>query len=49
MINDLNANGVDLWKFVDDTTITEEVPKGDTSKMQLATNEIQDQSTLNLP
>ena len=44
MINDLNANGVDLWKFLDDTTITEEVPKGDTSKMQLATNEIQDQS-----
>ena len=44
MINDLNANGVDLWKFVDDTTITEEVPKGDTSKMQLATNKIQDQS-----
>ena len=43
-INDLNANGVDLWKFLDDTTITEEVPKGDTSKMQLATNEIQDQS-----
>ena len=44
MINDLNANGVDLWKFVDDTTIAEEVPKGDISKMQLATNEIQDQS-----
>ena len=44
MINDLNANGVDLWKFVDDTTITEEVPKGDTSKMQLAANEIQDES-----
>ena len=44
MINDLNANGVDLWKFVDDTTIAEEVPKGAISKMQLATNEIQDQS-----
>ena len=50
MINYLNANGVDLWKFVDDTTIAEEVPKGDISKMQLATNEIQDQSiNLNLP
>ena len=45
MINDLNANGVDLWKLVDDTTIAEEVPKEDISKMQLATNEIQDQST----
>ena len=44
MINDLSANGVDLWKFVDDTTIAEEVTKGDTSKMQLATNEIHDQS-----
>lgn len=45
MINELTASGVDLWKFVDDTTIAEEVPKGATSKIQLATNEIQDQST----
>ena len=45
MINDLDANGVDLWKFVDDTTIAEEVPKGTTSEIQLATDEIQDQST----
>jgi hypothetical protein len=45
MINDLSANGVVLWKFVDDTTIAEEVPKGTTSEIQLATDEIQDQST----
>jgi predicted extracellular nuclease len=45
MINDLNANGVHLWKFLDDTTITEKVPKGTTSEIQLATDEIQDQST----
>ena len=44
MINELNASGVDLWKVVDDTTIAE-VPKGATSKIQLATDEILDKST----
>ena len=45
MINDLNANGVHLWKFVDDNNITEKVPKGTTSEIQLAIDELQDQST----
>ena len=40
MINDLDANGVSLWKYVDDLTITEVVPKGLTSDMQTTVNSI---------
>ena len=28
MINDLNASEADMWKYVDDTTISEVVRKG---------------------
>ncbi|EDO41970.1 predicted protein, partial [Nematostella vectensis] len=31
MINDLSITEVDLWKYVDDTTITEAIHKGQTS------------------
>ena len=34
MINDLSKNRRDLWKYVDDTTITEIVPKDKTSDIQ---------------
>lgn len=34
MINDLDATGVDLWKYVDDTTISEVVGKGHACKIQ---------------
>lgn len=47
MINELNAIGADLRKFVDDImtplcSIAEEVLKGTTGEIQLAPNEIQD-------
>ena len=44
MINDLDANGVSLWEYVDDLTITEVVPKGLTSDMQTTVNSIHSQS-----
>ena len=43
MINDLDANGVSLWKYVDDLTITEVVPKGLTSDMQTTVYSIHSQ------
>jgi hypothetical protein len=45
VINGLNANDVHLWNFVDDTNITEKVPKGTTRDILLAIDELQDQST----
>ena len=44
MINDLDANGISLWKYADDLTITEVVPKGLTSDMQTTVNSIHSQS-----
>ena len=32
MINDLDANIPHLWKFVDETTVSDVVAKGNTSK-----------------
>ena len=34
MINDLDVAGVDLWKFVDDTTLSETVRKHEVHSMQ---------------
>ena len=34
MTNDLDVNTPRLWKFVDDTTVSEVVPKGNTSRAQ---------------
>ena len=36
MINDLQVEGVDLWKYVDDTTISETTHKSDCSQIQTA-------------
>ena len=44
MINDLNTASNDLWKYVDDTTLTEVVPRGECSNVQSAVNDIQNQS-----
>ena len=44
MINDLNTVSNDLWKYVDDTTLTEVVPRGECSNVQSAVNDIQNQS-----
>lgn len=38
MINDLGIPGVPTWKYADDTTITEIVPKGKDSHAQHAVN-----------
>jgi hypothetical protein len=34
MINDVNVTDNDLWKYVDDTSIAEQVNKCETSKIQ---------------
>ena len=34
MINDLNAGEADMWKYVDDTTISEVIAKGQESCIQ---------------
>jgi len=38
MINDLRIPGVPTWKYVDDTTIAEIIPRGKDSHAQLAVN-----------
>ena len=40
MINDLDVNTPHLWKFVDDTTTSEVVPKGNTSNAQSIVNQV---------
>ena len=44
MINDLDAGGEKLWKFVDDLTAAESVLKGDSSNMQSIVNRVKIQS-----
>ena len=40
MINDLNVSGVDaLWKYVDDTTMSESVAKNNPSLLQSYVND----------
>ena len=40
MINDLQVQGVDLWKYVDDTTISETTHKSDCSQIQTAVDNL---------
>ena len=40
MINDVNITDNDLWKYVDDTTIAEQVNKGKTSKIQAGVDKL---------
>lgn len=40
MINDLSVTDTILWKYVDDTTLVESVPKNETSYMQLRVDEL---------
>ena len=42
MINDLRASHLLAWKYADNTTIAEMVPKGGQSNIQSAVNAIQD-------
>ena len=48
MINDLRIPGVPTWKFVDDTTIAEIVPRGNDSHAQHAVNYVAEWSSCNL-
>ena len=47
MINDLDVNTPHLWKFVDDITASEVVPKGNTSKAQSVVNQVIEWSHIN--
>ena len=47
MINDLRPSGSDVWKYVDDTTLAEVVPRGGQSGMQVAVNAVEQWSTIN--
>ena len=40
IINDLDVKTPHLWKFVDDTTVSEVVPKGNTTKAQSMVNQV---------
>jgi hypothetical protein len=48
MINDLTTSHSDPWKFVDDTTISEILKKGQRSVIQLGVNEVQHWTETNL-
>ena len=47
MINNLHADGFDLWKYVDDTTITETVHKNDSSHIQTAVDKLVQETQAN--
>ena len=40
MINDINVNGVNLWKYVDDTSMAKTVHKGQPSGIQFAVDDL---------
>ena len=44
MINNLHVDSVDLWKYVDDTTVAETVHKNDTSNFQAAIDKLVQES-----
>ena len=47
MINDLRPSRSDSWKYVDDTTLAEVVPKGGQSGIQAAVDAAEQWSTAN--
>ena len=47
MINDITASGVNLWKYVDDTTESEIIQRGCLSKIQVAVDQMACWSTTN--
>ena len=44
MINDLDVEDLDLWKFVDDTTMAESVDKSEPSEIQASVDELASKS-----
>ena len=49
MISDLHPLGSDVWKYVDDTTLTVVVPRGGQSGMEVAVNAVEQWSTIKKP
>ena len=47
MINDVKVPNVPIWKYVDDTSIAETVPKGSLSKAQAAITSVENWSREN--
>ena len=47
MINDLAISNASLWKYVDDTTTSEEIRKGQVSNAQTLADEVTDWSNRN--
>ena len=47
MINDLHPPGSEAWKYVDDTTLAEVIPRGGQSEMQIAVNAVEQWSSIN--
>ena len=47
MINDLDVEDFDLWKFVDDTTMAESINKSKPSKIQASVDELASKSQVN--
>lgn len=47
MINDLRLDGIDTWKYVDDTSTSETIQKGTDSNIQLSSSELQEWSLQN--
>ena len=47
MMNDLKPHREDRWRYVDDTSVSEVVPKNSTSDTQIAVDYVQDWSTDN--
>ena len=46
MINDLDVPGVRLWKYVDDITLSEDVPKNQPSQVQATVDDLCNKSKL---
>ncbi len=47
MINDLSSSTNEVWKFVDDTSLSEKIREGDVSHIQSLVDEIQSSSRCN--
>ena len=46
MINDLDVPGVGLWKYVDDITTSEDIPKNQPSQVQAVVDDLCNKSKL---
>jgi hypothetical protein len=47
MINDLNLTDFQMWKYIDDTTAAEVIPKDSHSTIQTGVNQLEDWTVQN--